>query len=225
MSVTDPRGFVAAGIACGIKASGDPDLSLVATADGVAVQAAAVFTDNKMTAAPVLTSDAHLARDMSETAEASSGNACSDAATPAVGGRDKAMDGGSTSETESGNSENAGHASETVSPCESIALVGGPPLPGATCDEAPIGTDDDDLDEGDTDDASPNAAHLVADGQGESMDASATARAMAALEAQIGDLNRGLSAAQAAQASALAEQQRRSQQFEELIASFGASHA
>ncbi len=62
MSVTDPRGFVAAGIACGIKASGDPDLSLVATADGVAVPAAAVFTDNKMTAAPVLTSDAHLAR-------------------------------------------------------------------------------------------------------------------------------------------------------------------
>ena len=170
-------------------------------------------------------SDAHLARDMSETAEASSGNACSDVATPAVGGPDKAMDGGSTSETESGNSENAGHASETVSPCESIALVGGPPLPGATCDEAPIGTDDDDLDEGDTDDASPNAAHLVADGQGESMDASATARAMAALEAQIGDLNRGLSAAQAAQASALAEQQRRSQQFEELIAAFGASHA
>ena len=60
MSVTAPRGFVAAGVACGIKASGDPDLSLVATADGRAVAAAAVFTDNKMTAAPVLTSADHL---------------------------------------------------------------------------------------------------------------------------------------------------------------------
>jgi glutamate N-acetyltransferase/amino-acid N-acetyltransferase len=60
MSVTAPAGFVAAGVACGIKASGDPDLSLVATADGTSVAAAAVFTDNKMTAAPVVVSDAHL---------------------------------------------------------------------------------------------------------------------------------------------------------------------
>lgn len=61
MSVTAPKGFVAAGVHGGIKPSGDPDLSLVATADGVAVEAAAVFTANRMTAAPVLTSDAHLA--------------------------------------------------------------------------------------------------------------------------------------------------------------------
>ena len=62
MSVTGPKGFVAAGVAAGIKASGDPDLALVATADGRAVPAAAVFTDNKMTAAPVLTSRSHLER-------------------------------------------------------------------------------------------------------------------------------------------------------------------
>jgi glutamate N-acetyltransferase/amino-acid N-acetyltransferase len=62
MSVTAPQGFVAAGVAAGIKASGDPDLSLVATADGRPVPAAAVFTDNKMTAAPVLTSRSHLER-------------------------------------------------------------------------------------------------------------------------------------------------------------------
>jgi glutamate N-acetyltransferase/amino-acid N-acetyltransferase len=61
MSVTAANGFVAAGVAAGIKASGDLDLSLVATADGRPVTAAAVFTDNKMTAAPVLTSAAHLA--------------------------------------------------------------------------------------------------------------------------------------------------------------------
>ena len=60
MSVTAPTGFVASAVACGIKASGDPDLALVATADGRAVPAAAVFTANKATAAPVLTTRAHL---------------------------------------------------------------------------------------------------------------------------------------------------------------------
>jgi glutamate N-acetyltransferase/amino-acid N-acetyltransferase len=59
--VTAPAGFVAAGVAVGIKPSGDPDLSLVATADGSPVPAAAVFTSNQMTAAPVRTSHAHLA--------------------------------------------------------------------------------------------------------------------------------------------------------------------
>jgi glutamate N-acetyltransferase/amino-acid N-acetyltransferase len=61
VSVTAAMGFVAAGVSAGIKASGDPDLSLVATASGEPVPAAAVFTSNKMTAAPVLTSHAHLA--------------------------------------------------------------------------------------------------------------------------------------------------------------------
>ena len=60
MSITVPAGFVASGIACGIKPSGDLDLSLVATADGQPVAAAAVFTTNRMTAAPVLTTAAHL---------------------------------------------------------------------------------------------------------------------------------------------------------------------
>ena len=60
MSVTAARGFVASGVAAGIKDSGDRDLALVATADGHPVAAAAVFTDNKMTAAPVLASAAHL---------------------------------------------------------------------------------------------------------------------------------------------------------------------
>ena len=60
MSVTAAPGFVASGIAAGIKASGRPDLSLVATADGAPVAAAGVFTRNKMTAAPVITTRAHL---------------------------------------------------------------------------------------------------------------------------------------------------------------------
>jgi len=61
MSVTAAAGFVAAGGTCGLKDSGAPDLALVATADGEPVATAAVFTANKLTAAPVATSHAHLA--------------------------------------------------------------------------------------------------------------------------------------------------------------------
>ena len=60
MSVTAARGFVAAGVAAGIKASGQPDLSLVATADHQPVTAAGVFTTNLVAAAPVQLSRRHL---------------------------------------------------------------------------------------------------------------------------------------------------------------------
>jgi glutamate N-acetyltransferase/amino-acid N-acetyltransferase len=60
VSVTAARGFVANGGSCGIKPNGESDLALVATDDGKAVTAAAVFTSNKATAAPVLVSRAHL---------------------------------------------------------------------------------------------------------------------------------------------------------------------
>ena len=56
--VTAPRGFRAAGLHCGIKASGKPDLALVAC-DSVAT-AAGLFTTNLAKAAPVLVSTAHL---------------------------------------------------------------------------------------------------------------------------------------------------------------------
>jgi glutamate N-acetyltransferase / amino-acid N-acetyltransferase len=62
MSVTAAAGFVAGGIAAGIKADGQLDLSLVATDDGRPVPAAAVFTQNKMTAAPVVATRNHLMR-------------------------------------------------------------------------------------------------------------------------------------------------------------------
>jgi glutamate N-acetyltransferase/amino-acid N-acetyltransferase len=61
MSVTAAKGFVAAGVAAGIKASGRPDLSLVATADHRPVTAAGVFTTNLVAAAPVQLSRRHLA--------------------------------------------------------------------------------------------------------------------------------------------------------------------
>ena len=53
MTVTHPRGFRAAGVAAGLKSSGDPDVALVVN-DGPADTAAAVFTTNRFPAAPVL---------------------------------------------------------------------------------------------------------------------------------------------------------------------------
>ncbi len=60
MSVSEVPGFVASGIAVGIKPTDRPDLALVATDDAVPVAAAGVFTRNKMTAAPVTVSRGHL---------------------------------------------------------------------------------------------------------------------------------------------------------------------
>lgn len=54
-----PGGFVAAGTTAGIKASGRPDFMLIATVGGP-VPAAAVFTPNRLAAAPVRQSRANL---------------------------------------------------------------------------------------------------------------------------------------------------------------------
>ncbi|MET8555175.1 bifunctional glutamate N-acetyltransferase/amino-acid acetyltransferase ArgJ [Streptomyces sp. NPDC004959] len=56
MSVTAPQGFTAAGIAAGIKSSGQPDLALVVN-QGPRLAAAGVFTSNRVKAAPVLWSE------------------------------------------------------------------------------------------------------------------------------------------------------------------------
>src|SRR5690606_21311416 len=81
MSVTAPQGFTANGVACGIKPSGDLDLSLVATTDGQPVTAAAVFTQNKMTAAPVVTTNAHLTLTGGRAAAVVLNSGCANAAT------------------------------------------------------------------------------------------------------------------------------------------------
>ena len=60
MSVTAAEGFVASGLAAGIKEGGAHDMALVATADGRPVNAAAVFTQNKFVAPPVVASRSHL---------------------------------------------------------------------------------------------------------------------------------------------------------------------
>jgi glutamate N-acetyltransferase / amino-acid N-acetyltransferase len=53
VSVTAPRGFRAAGVAAGIKESGQPDVAVVVN-DGPSAAAAGVFTANRVKAAPVL---------------------------------------------------------------------------------------------------------------------------------------------------------------------------
>ncbi|GAA3616753.1 bifunctional glutamate N-acetyltransferase/amino-acid acetyltransferase ArgJ [Marihabitans asiaticum] len=52
MSVTTPRGFRAAGVTAGLKASGRPDVAVVVN-DGPEHVAAGVFTSNRVEAAPV----------------------------------------------------------------------------------------------------------------------------------------------------------------------------
>src|ERR1700758_4455464 len=52
MSVTAPLGFRAAGVTAGLKESGHPDVAVVLN-DGPSRAAAAVFTSNRVQAAPV----------------------------------------------------------------------------------------------------------------------------------------------------------------------------
>jgi glutamate N-acetyltransferase/amino-acid N-acetyltransferase len=85
VTVTGPAGFVAAGVACGIKPSGDLDLSLVATSARQPVSAAGVFTQNRMTAAPVVTTQAHLTLTGGHAAAVVLNSGCANAATGAPG--------------------------------------------------------------------------------------------------------------------------------------------
>ena len=85
MSVTAPIGFTANGVACGVKGSGALDLSLVATTDGRPVSAAAVFTQNRMTAAPVLVTNAHLTLTDGRAAAVVLNSGCANAATGSEG--------------------------------------------------------------------------------------------------------------------------------------------
>ena len=88
MSVTAAPGFAAGGVAAGIKASGDLDLSLVATVDGAPVAAAGVFTQNRMTAAPVVVSKAHLEATAGHASAVVLNSGCANAATGVQGTAD-----------------------------------------------------------------------------------------------------------------------------------------
>ena len=73
VGVCFPRGFRAAGVTCGIKDSGAPDLALVAC-DTPAV-AAGAFTRSRLAAAPVVLSREHLADGRARAVVVNSGNA------------------------------------------------------------------------------------------------------------------------------------------------------
>ncbi len=88
MSVTAPAGFLAAGIAAGIKQSGDSDLAVVATRNSAPVSAAGVFTSNQMTAAPVVVSRNHLGESGGRAAAVVINSGIANAATGHVGIRD-----------------------------------------------------------------------------------------------------------------------------------------
>jgi glutamate N-acetyltransferase/amino-acid N-acetyltransferase len=77
VSVTAPRGFRAAGVAAGLKAAGGRDVALVVN-DGPLDAAAAVFTANRVKAAPVLWSQQVLADGRARAVVLNSGgaNAC-----------------------------------------------------------------------------------------------------------------------------------------------------
>jgi glutamate N-acetyltransferase/amino-acid N-acetyltransferase len=84
--VATPRGFRAAGVSAGIKASGNPDLALL-VADAPA-QVAAVFTTNKVIAAPVIVSQEHLARSGGTVRAIVVNSGCANACTGDAGMRD-----------------------------------------------------------------------------------------------------------------------------------------
>lgn len=93
-SITVPQGFSAAGGTCGIKASGKPDLCLIAADRPCA--AAALFTTNQFKGAPVLVGMKHLPGEdhahygLARAIVANSGN--SNVATLAKGGEQHAID-------------------------------------------------------------------------------------------------------------------------------------
>lgn len=72
-TITSPKGFLAAGLACGIKVSGKPDIALLVCPDGAT--AAAVFTTNKITSAAVQVSREHVKSRKVYAVAVNSGNA------------------------------------------------------------------------------------------------------------------------------------------------------
>lgn len=71
--VTAPKGFLAAGISCGIKKSGNKDVALVFST--APAHAGALFTTNKVKAAPVLVTKEHLKGGKAQAVVINSGNA------------------------------------------------------------------------------------------------------------------------------------------------------
>jgi len=72
-TITSPKGFLAAGVRCGIKKSGKNDLGLLVCPTGA--KAAAVFTTNKIVSAAVTVCKRHVKNDKISAVVVNSGNA------------------------------------------------------------------------------------------------------------------------------------------------------
>ena len=72
-TITAPKGFIAAGLHCGVKQSGNPDLALLYCPTGA--KAAAVFTTNAIEAAPVTLCREHIQSNSVYAVVINSGNA------------------------------------------------------------------------------------------------------------------------------------------------------
>ena len=83
-TITSPKGFIASGLACGVKRSGKLDLGLVVCPGGA--KAAAVFTTNRVIAAPVAVCRKHVKSGKIYAAVVNSG--CANACTGTKGFKD-----------------------------------------------------------------------------------------------------------------------------------------
>lgn len=72
-TITSPKGFLAAGISCGIKKSAKKDIAILACPTGA--KAAAVFTTNKIVSAAVTICKKHIKSNATEAVVVNSGNA------------------------------------------------------------------------------------------------------------------------------------------------------
>ncbi|MFG3249201.1 bifunctional glutamate N-acetyltransferase/amino-acid acetyltransferase ArgJ [Streptomyces sp. NPDC048187] len=122
MSVTAAKGFTAAGIAAGIKESGNPDLALVVNT-GPRRSAAGVFTSNRVKAAPVLWSEQVLKSGELTAVVLNSGGA--NACTGPKGFQDTHATAEKVAESlnTAGHDETGGHAPGQIAVC-STGLIG-----------------------------------------------------------------------------------------------------
>jgi glutamate N-acetyltransferase/amino-acid N-acetyltransferase len=81
--ITAPAGYRAAGVSCGIKATGKPDMAIVASQ--ARASAAAVFTTNLAQAAPILVSRDHIERSGGHARAIVVNSGCANACTGADG--------------------------------------------------------------------------------------------------------------------------------------------
>lgn len=84
-AVACPAGFIAGGLACGLKASGADDLAVIVCPRGAT--AAAVFTRNLVRAAPVVISQGHLQQSRGRARAIVINSGCANAATGAEGAK------------------------------------------------------------------------------------------------------------------------------------------